>query len=594
MDFFSELKRRNVYRVGAAYLAIVFAGLQGADLVFPALGIGSRGFNAVVLAALMGFPLVVALAWTFDITRSGIQRTGPAVAAEGNAWPPNRWDRVKAAVVGAGFMGVVWFGVHVWQAPTLEADVGLIPTDRPVVAVLPFADLSPGEDQAYFADGLHEELLHQLSALPDLRLISRTSVMHFRGSPATVKVIADSLDARYVLEGSVRRAADSVRVTVQLIDAESDEHLWSESLSRALSIEELFDLQRTLAVRLARSLGGTLLTTGAERLGRPPTRSLEAYNHFLRGRHHFHQFSRSDMRDAADDFLRALELDPEFGSAHAMLAFAYTVQNNLGMGIPGEHFPRIREHAGLALRYAPDDPWSRFAAAVVPYTIEWDWHAAKGHYDRALALDPGFTSALWAVAEWHGIVAGNTEVALQFVDEARRLDPFASAAAATRAAVLHFGRRYAEAAEEYRAMLEVDPANPTNTMNLVSNLALSGRVEEARRLLAEALPRVRATYGPTLAVHLARVGDLEGARAVRDEWTARRRAGGAVAASRLAAAEVAVGELDGALTWLERSFADEGGIYTLRDPLWDPLRGDPRFQVLWDRVGLPGDPPPAG
>jgi TolB-like protein len=595
LDFFSELKRRKVYQVGAAYLAVAFAGLQGAELVFPALGLGSQVFNGLVLTSLLGFPVAVALAWTFDITRAGIRRTGPVMAGDSYAWTPDRWAHVKAAVVGAGFMGVVWLGVHLWQAPTQTADGGLVPMDRPVVAVLPFADLSPREDQAYFADGLHEELLHQLSVLPDLRLISRTSVMHFRGSPATVGAIADSLGARYVLEGSVRRAVDSVRVTVQLIDAETDEHLWSESLSRALSIEELFDLQRTLAVRVARSLGGTLVTPGGEHLGRPPTWSLEAYNHFLRGRHHFHQFSRSGMRDAVVDFERALVLDPQFGLAHAMLALAYTVQNNLGMGTPGEHFPRIREHAALALRYAPDEPWSQFTAAVVPYTIEWDWEVAKELHDRTLALDPDFTATLWAMAEWHGVVAGNTELALQWVDEARRLDPFASAAASTRAAILHFGRRYAEAAEEYRAMREVDPANPTNAMNLVSNLALSGQVEEARRLLAQALPQVRATYGPTLAVHLARVGDLEGARAVRDEWVARRGAGAAVAASRLAAAEIAAGNLDGALTWLERSFAEEGGIYTLRDPLWDPLRGEPRFQALWDRVDLPGDPiPPTG
>jgi TolB-like protein/tetratricopeptide (TPR) repeat protein len=590
VDLFSELKRRKVYRVGAAYLAVVGAGLQGADLILPALGFGPRVFNGLVLTSLLGFPLAVALAWTFDITRSGIQRTAPVAAGGGDAWTPDPWGRVKAAVVGAGFMGIVWLGVHLWEAPAQTADGGLIPTQAPVVAVLPFADLSPGEDQAYFADGLHEELLHQLSFLPDLRLISRTSVMHFRGSPATIGAIADSLGARYILEGSARRAVDSVRVTVQLIDAETDAHLWSESLSRALSMDELFDLQRTLATRVAGSLGGTLLAAGGERLGRPPTSSLEAYNHYLRGRHHAHRFTRSGMREAADDFERALAMDPDFGLAHAMLAFAYAVQNNLGMGTPGEHFPSIREHIDLALRHAPDDPWTQFAAAAVPYSIEWDWPVAKEFYDRALALDGDFAPARWAMAEWYGMVAGETELALQTVDEALRLDPFASGATAVRASLLHFGRRYAEAAEEYRAMREVDPGNPTNTMNLVSNLALSGQEEEARQLMAEALPRVRATYGPTLAVHLSRLGDLEGARAVRDEWVARREAGGAVAASRLAAAEVAVGNLDEAMTWLERSFADEGGIYTLRDPLWDPLRSDPRFQALWDRVALPGEP----
>ena len=587
-DLFAELKRRKVYRVGATYLAVIFGVLQAADLVLPALGFGHRAFNGLVIASLLGFPLSVALAWMFDITGGTIRRTE---AVAGGAVDPDRWVRLKAAAVGAGFMAVVFVGIGLWRGPALDGDGIPVPTDRPVLAVLPFEDLSPEGDQAYFADGLHEELLHQLSSLRRLHLISRTSLMHFRGSALPVGVIADSLGARYVMEGSVRRAADSVRVTVRLSDASSDEHLWSESSSRALSMEGLLDLQRTLAVRVARALGGTLRSGGGEARGRAPTRSLEAYNYFLRGRHHWYDFSREALREAADDLERALDLDPDFGLAHAMLALAYVVQNNLGMGVQGELFPVVREHAELALRLAPDEAWSQFAGAAVKYSIEKDWMGAKELYDRALELDPDFGEALWGAAEWEGILAGNTELALQIVEDARRLDPFAANAPSVRASLLHFGRRYAEAAQEYRRMRDVDPANPTNTMNLISNLALAGELEEARALMAEALPRWRSTYGATLAVHLARLGDLEGARAVREEALALRAAGGAVSASRLAAAEIAVGNLDEALTWLERSFAEEGGIYTLRDPLWDPVRGDPRFQALWDELDLPGPPP---
>ena len=139
----------------------------------------------------------------------------------------------------------------------------------------------------------------------------------------------------------------------------------------------------------------------------------------------------------------------------------------------------------------------------------------------------------------------------------------------------------------------MDPANPTNTMNLVSNLALAGQMEEARQLMDEALPRMRGTYGPTLAIHLVRVGELGEALSVWEEANARRAAGASISASGLAGAALAVGERDEALNWLERAFEEEGGIYTLRDPLWDPIRPDPRFQALWDRVGLPGKPPPA-
>lgn len=571
----------------------MFGALQAADMVFPALGFGPRVFNGLVLASLLGFPLAVALAWTFDITGHGIRRTPPSEGRRGIVAVPDRWSRVKAALVGAGFMGIVWFGVHVWQQPLAGSEGEAAIETRPVLAVLPFEDLSGRDDQAYLADGLHEEVLHQLAAVNGLRLTSRASVMHFQGSRSTVGAIADSLGARYVLEGSLRRAADSIRVIVELVDARMNEPLWSESYSRAFSAEGLFDLQRSLAKRLARSLSGTLSSSSgvAERVEHAPTANMEAYNAFLRGQHHLHTFTRKSLRDAEDDFRQAVALDPEFGRAHGRLAWTYVIENNLGIGVRGEVFPRVREHAELARRYAPDDPGTHMALGAVHYTIEWNWVEARKEIERALELDPNNLEAIWALAEWHGIVAGETERALQITAEALRLDPFSATAGTMRASLLHFGRRYAEAAEEYRRMRALDPENPTNTMNLVSNLALSGQVEEARRLMEEALPRVRHTYGPTLAVHLARVGMTEEARAVWNEVLARRNAGASISAAGMAAAAIAVGDRAQALSWLERAFDEEGGKYTLRDPLWDPIRGEPRFQALWRRVHLPGKTP---
>jgi len=586
-DLFAELKRRKVYRVGAAYLAVAFAVLEGADLAFPALGLGPGVYNLLVFLSLLGFPLSIALAWTFDVSGGTIRRTAP-MDESGAPTELDRWVRLKAALVGAGFVAVLFLAIGLWRGAPAVDGAGAVPSDRPALAVLPFQDLSPGGDQEYFADGLHEELLHQLATLQGLSLISRTSVMHFRGSPSRVGAIADSLGARYVLEGSVRRAVDSVRVTVQLIDGETDEHLWSESYSRAMSMDGLFDLQRTLAMRLARSLGGTLATGDAEGLGEPPTSSLEAYNAFLRGLHHFNTMTRDGWEEAVDDFRHAIALDPEFGQAHAMLAMTFIVQNNSGIRRRGELFPAIREQTELAMRYAPDRAESHMAQASVYYTLQWDWEEARREMEVVLELDPRAEDWLWAMAEWYGIVAGDTERALEIVDDALRLNPFAAAAGRLRASILHFGRRYTEAAEEYRKLRAVDPANPTNTMNLVSNLALSGQTEEARRLLHEALPAVRRTYGPTLAVHLARVGEMEEARNVWEEAQTRRAAGASISASGMAAAAVAVGEKEEALGWLERAFEEEGGIYTLRDPLWDPIRGNRRFQALWDRVGLPG------
>lgn len=593
-DLFSELKRRKVYRVGAAYLAVVFALLQGADLVFRSLAFDSRVFNGLVLLSLLGFPVAVALAWMFDITGEGIRRTAPAGADGVRESVPDRWARAKAGLVGAGFMAVVWFGVHVWQTPELRGDQGMVPSERPTLAVLPFEDLSPGSDQAYFADGLHEELLHQLAILRGLRVTPRTSALHFRGSAATVAAIADSLGVRYVLEGSVRQAGDSIRVRAELIDALSDEPLWSEAYDRALSVDALLGIQRTLAMRLARSLGGTLAGGQAERLERAPTRSLEAYNAFLRGLHAWAEFTGPSVLEAGEEFKHAVDLDPRFGRAHGMLALDYVVQNNFGLGKQGELFPLIREHAGLALRYAPDEPESHMGMASVHWTLEWNWPAALKELETTVELDPAFPDGRWALAEWYGVIDGNTEKGLETIDEAVRLDPFSATAPNLRAFILYVGRRYGEAAEEYRRLVAMAPDEPQNTVNLASNLALSGELPEARRLVDEVLPRLPRPLAPEMAVTLARVDEMDQARQVREDAEARRAAGGSVPASGLAMAAVAVGDLDSALTWLEVCFAEEGGIYYLRDPIWNPLRSDARFQAIWEKVGLPGDPPPSG
>jgi adenylate cyclase len=544
-------------------------------------------FNGLVLVAVLGFPVAVVLAWAFEVTDGAIRRTSPERGPSPGT--PDPWARVKAAAVGAGFVAVVWVGVGLWRSPDRATEAaGTVPTEEPVLAVLPFEDFSPGGDQAYLADGLHEELLHQLAMLRGISLISRTSVSHFRGSPATVAAIGDSLGANYVLEGSIRRAVDSVQVTVQLIDAASDAHLWSESYGAALTLDDLFDLQRRLATRVAGSLGGTLAVGTGRALGVAPTASLEAYNAYLRGLHHWSRFNSPGLEDAVADLERAVELDPEFGRAHARLAMIYGVINNFGGGTQGELFPLMREHAELAVRYAPDDPVTHLAQLARHWPVEWDWEAARRDLETALALDPDLVDARWALAEWYGVIEGNTDRGLEVVQEAVRLDPFSIQPLAVRAWILTVGQRYAEAAEEYRQLLEREPGDVGLTFHLATNLGLAGRADEALARLRQALPAVPTPRPVTLAVHFARAGDTIAAREVLDQAVALKASGGSVPASGIAAAYAALGDVDEALTWLERSFDEEGGIYYLRSPDWAPLWGTPRFRAIWDRVALPG------
>jgi TolB-like protein len=490
-------------------------------------------------------------------------------------------------LVGAGFVAVLWLGVQLWRPVGSEEGEG-VPVNEPVLAVLPFEDHSPAGDQAWFVDGLHEELLDQLGMLRGIRLTASTSLSHFRESPASVSSIADSLGARFVLEGSVRRAEDSVNVTVRLNDAGSGDQLWSDSFNRAMSLEGLFDLQSSIANRVAGSVGGTLAAGAGQVIGSAPTSNLEAYHAYLLGLHHF---GRVRIFPAVDALNRAVELDPEFGQAHGKLARIYAGINNGAGGTGGELFPLMREHARAAMRYAPDDPESHLAMGAVYWTIEWDWEAARQEAEAALTLDPDHVDVIGALAEWHAAIAANSDLALEILQRADRIDPFSSVTLMVRGSVLTYARRHREAVEVFRRLVALAGDDWWWRWWLATSLVRADEREEARAVLAELMPVVPSPTPVDMALPLAGAGETATARQVLDEAVAPKNAGGSVAASSISLGYAALGEVEEALTWLELSFEQEGGTYMLRHPDWDPLRHHPRFQRLWDRLGLPESGP---
>jgi TolB-like protein/Flp pilus assembly protein TadD len=556
-------------------------------MVLPVLGAGPGVFNALVIVSVLGFPVAMGLAWTFDVTNQGIERTGPAAGISVPP-PPDRWIRLKAALVGAGFVAVVWMGARAWRPLTEPLDTG-VPVEEPTLAVLPLADYSPAGDQAYLADGLHEEILHHLAQLRGIRLTSRTSTLFFRGVPG--EVAGDSLGARYVLEGSVRTAPDSILLTVQLIDALTDEHLWSEEMKRGFSLEGLLGLQRSLATKVATSLQGTLASDSEMARRAPPAQSLEAYNEFLRGVYYTNQVDTESWWRAKEHFERALQLDPEFGRGHAWLASTLGYLNNFSGGTQGEFFPQMTEHARLALQYAPEDPRAQMARIAYLWPQDFNWEEARRVIEFALELDPHNVDATWYLAEWYGVIAGDAERGLELIGQARRLDPYNPWISAVRAWILLNNGMLDEAAEEYRSQLAANPDDLDAAKGLIISLGLSGHQDEAGEIASEVLAKHSRPYPPDLSAYLASAGDTAGAREVLRSAIARKESGGSAAASGIALGYAVLGEVGEALNWLERSFLEEGGVYYLRRPGFATLAGEPRFQALWDQVGLYGEHP---
>jgi tetratricopeptide (TPR) repeat protein len=261
-----------------------------------------------------------------------------------------------------------------------------------------------------------------------------------------------------------------------------------------------------------------------------------------------------------------------------------------------EAFPIVRRQAEIAVRLAPDEPESRMAQTAVYWTLEWEWDAARMECEAILELDPSSSRAQWALAQWYGVIAGDTERGLREIAELRRLDPFSPSADQMEAWFLYFGRRYTESAEAFGRLRDAAPGDATTAVVLAKVLAAAERWDEAEALLAVAVPDIPDPFRVDVVTAYARLGEDEVAREHLERALAFREAGGWIPASTLAMGFAAIGDTDAALDWLELSFREEGGTYELRDPEFDPLRAEPRFRVLWDRVGLPepNPEPPAG
>lgn len=629
----SEIKRRRVFRVAVAYAVVVFVVIQAADLLVPALLLPDWVFRAVVLAGLLGFPVAIVLAWAFDLTPEGLRRT-PATGdrAGSNAGGPAR----PTLRVGGALVVLLGVGTAAWllwpDDPGAVASDSRSPTESeatpPSVAVLPFDNLSGGEESRYFSDGMTEDILTQLSKIGDLTVISRQSVIQYRDSEKSMGEIAEELGASHVVEGSVRRAGATVRVTAQLIEAHTDWHVWAEQYDRAYDAEGVFDIQTEVAGEIARALHGTLSPEERGRMAGAPTHDVTAYDYLLRGREFAQRGTREDLERAVAFFRQAIDEDPDYAQAHAALGGAFTALVG-GTGAAPHFLDSAEVAARKALELDPDAPESHSALALV------FWNSGRiteavATYRRVLQLSPNEPTALWglAFALW---LQGDLDDAVRFAERARTVNPAAPNTGALLGRCYASLRLFQEAEREFRRVLQLQPDNPWAHEDLVwtyvaqgdhasareqlrtlgalrpdswefhensGSLALiEGDYAEARRhfetvldLYPERELRVRAALG---SVHQG-LGDEGTARELLREaaesWEeARRQAGDDYGATlRLGRARARLGERDEAVRRLEEAY-DLGwrGWPTIDiglDPSFIGLASDPGFQALRSRI----------
>jgi TolB-like protein/Flp pilus assembly protein TadD len=551
-----ELKRRHVFKVGATYAVVAFVVIQAAEVMADALSLPTWTLPFITVLAILGFPLALVLAWAFDLTEQGVRRDVEDTVASDT--PDHDEAIVRPRVV----------------------------SDRSV-AVLPFANLSGEKENEYFSDGITEDIITGLSRMRDLHIISRTSVMRYKGSTATVREIAEELGVATVLEGSVRRADGRVRISAQLIDARQDRHLWVETYDHRF--EDVFSIQSEVAREIAQALAAELSPEEKERIGARPTVDVEAYDLFLKGRYLWNRRTEAGLDKSIGYYRRSLERDPNFALAEAGLADSYVTLGLYGHEAPHEVMPRARDAATHALALDSRLAEALTSLATVRSIYDWDWQEAERDYRRAIDMHPQYpVSHHWLAANLLTPL-GRFEEAQVSTIRALELDPLSAPVATSLGMICLYSGRCGVALEELSQV--VDLHDRFGLAFYFQGLAFEeqGRMDDAIETLekADALTGGSSEVQASLGHACAKAGDLGRARSILESLE-RRFEEHYGSPALLAQVHLGLGDEERALDLLEKAAEMRAVdmIWLGVRPVYRPLADNGRFRALLDLVGV--------
>jgi len=581
-SFFSELKRRNVYKVAAAYAVVGWLVIQISSTVLPTFHAPEWVLQTLVVLVAIGFPIALVIAWAFELTPEGIKRTEDVDLAA-SARQPRKYTWIFVVIVGAALsVGLFFIGRYTGRTTTSAAG-----TELPAksIAVLPFESLSEDKSNAYFAEGVQDEILTRLAKVADLKVISRTSTQHFKSAPDNLPQIAKQLGVTNILEGSVQKANDQVRVNVQLINALTDAHLWADTYDRKLT--DIFAVESDIAKTIAETLQAKL--TGSEKtaMAKKPTENPEAYELYLKGRFFWNKRTAADLRKSIEYFDQAIAKDPGYAQAYAASAQAWKLLPAFNGGAPTDCFPQAEAAAKKALALDDTSSTAHAALASLKGLNGFDYPGAIAEYERTLQLNPNDATARQWFANDTLANVGQTEREIAELKRAVELDPLSLVINSNLGvAYIHAGR-LDDAIAQLRKTVELDGAFYYARYNLAQALELKGLIPEAT---AEYQKTMSMTEDP---VPLGMLGRLYALHGQKDEALKllqklrQNREQGYTAAYSLALIYVGLADHNEALNWLEQGYREHDGfnIGPIRvDPLLAPLHGDPRFEALAEKI----------
>jgi len=589
-NFFAELKRRNVYKVAIAYGVVAWLLMQVASQIFPFFEIPNWAVRLVVLLLIIGFPVALILAWAFELTPEGIKRAEDVDLTKSTTRRTSHkllWITAVVAIVAAA----LFVGGRFNLFRSKRAAATAVTSDKSI-AVLPFDNLSRDPDNAYFAEGIQDEILARLSKIADLKVISRTSTQKYKSAPGNLREIAQQLGVSNILEGSVQKSAGQVRVTVQLINALTDTHLWAEIYDRKLT--DIFAVESDVAKTIAETLRARL--TGAEEsaIAARPTENSEAHELYLRGRYFFGKRGADNLKRAIDYFNQAIAKDPNYAPAYAGIADSYAILSESPHESRADALNKARVAAekGLALD-------NKLAEAHVSrgllFVEDLNLKEAEREYQRAIELNPNYAFAHYLFGFDVLTPLGDFDHAISEMNRAVELDPFSGIINANLGWCYVCARRYPEAIAQFRKAAELDPNSPMPALALAHEL--SGQREQAITEYQRAYDLdhdlEQHSGRPADPMLLAAVYALKGEPAKELQQLEK----GKVVAQRgelpaffVALGYARLGDKNEAIEWLQRSYQNKEIVIADINvfPPLDPLRDDPRFQALAQKV-IPRD-----
>jgi TolB-like protein len=576
-SFLGELKRRNVYKVAVAYAVVAWLLMQIASQIFPFFEIPNWAVRLVVLLLIIGFPLALVIAWAFEVTPEGIKRTEAADAAgqrsRGGAW-------IYIVLIGAAVsVGLFFVGRYTAGHATPRHSEAATAVPDKSIAVLPLLNESGDPKDEYFSDGLSEELIAALAQISGLKVIGRSSSFRFKDRHEEPRTIGEKLGVSTLLEGTVRKQGDKVRIVAELVNAADGIALWTRTFDREL--KDIFAVQQEIAKAVAESLKVTLLGS-EDKSAQMATNSVEAHNAYLQGHFHFLRRNVEDYRKAISYFDQAIQLDPDYALAYAERAETWTLIGDL-TGQRSTAYPKARSDAEKAVAIAPALAEAHAALGWVRFFGEWRFAEGLTELNRAKDLSPANPTANDLLARVI-VYLGRIDEAERQARQAVELDPLSVSTQFNLGRVLFIAGKLDEADAAGRKVAELQPSASSSHRWQVLVAVLRGDGETALR---EAQLEPDEGFRPfELALAQYVRGDRKAADAALAELVANSRNG---LAYQIAEVYAVRGEIDKAFEWLQISFDNhDGGTLSLSvDPLLRGLRDDPRYKNLLVKLGLP-------